>query len=690
MIVRLARRVLPALALGLALAADAQAQAKNLHWSLLDVQARLDADGDLRVVETHAMVFNGDWNGGERIFRLFPGQTLSLESVARIDADGTRHPLSQGGLSSVDEWSWTSPNVLRWRSRLPSDPPFENTQLLYELTYTLHGILQRRGSTYVLDHDFAFPDRQWPIQAFTLSLELDPVWKPEKPFPGTFREGALPPGRGFVVTVPLAYTGTGSPSAAAGVASPRLRLILWIAFFAAVLVLYFAWRSRDGALGRFAPHIPPESIDEEWLSQNLLALSPEEAGALWDEKIGAPEVAAVLARLASEKKISSEAEGKKLKMRLLVPMDRFSGYDHDLVRALFLGRQETDTDAIKAHYKSSGFDPASKIRSGLEAKLKRHPDFQDTSPAPSRWWTPALFAAGFALHLAAVLTKREEPGQLFSMAFVYLLVYGIGAACALAFQKRIEHVDASSAGFLWVPALLLLYAGLGLRDTARVSTLTVLGSLLVRLAVVNGVFNLARTRNGAHRIARRKALASARGYFVHELSRPAPRLKDEWFPYVVAFGLTSEADRWFKAHGGAAAAGSAGAWTGSSSGSSRSSSSEGWTGGGGAFGGAGASGSWAVAAGALAAGVSAPSSSGGGGGGGEAAGGSSGGGGGGGWYPPPPPQKVVLRTALINFFVEEISAKVSMGLPPREPETELAAYGKPAEGRYQVGRGNPA
>ncbi len=632
MIGGLFRRGLPAIAIGLALAAGAHA--KDLHWRALDVKARLDGNGDLHVVETHAMVFDGDWNGGERIFRVFPGQSLSLESVARIDPDGTRHPLSQGGLSSVDEWSWSSTNVLRWRSRLPSDPPFENAELVYELAYTLHGILVRQGAIYLLDHDFAFPDRQWPIQAFTLALELDPVWKPEKPLPGSFRRGVLPPGQGFVVTVPLAYTGAGRPDAAEGIASPRLRQALLALLCLAILFFYFSWRSRDRALGRFAPLTPPDSIDGAWLEKNLLNLSPEEAGALWDEKVGPPEVAAVLARLAAEKKIATEAQGKKLTMRLLVPMERLTGYDHDLVKALFLGKPETDTDAIKAHYKSSGFDPSSKIKPGLEAKLKSHPDFQDASAPPSRWPTAMLFLGGALLHVAAVVSGREEAGMLVGMAITYGLVYGIGVACAWAFQKRIDRVDAFSPVFLWVPVLLLWYAWAGLSAGGRASTLPVLGTLLLRLAVIHGVFNIAKTRNGARRIARRKALASARRYFAHELGRPQPRLKDEWFPYVVAFGLTSEADGWFKAHGRAAAASGAGAWSGSGSSSGSSSSSPsgsgGWTGGGGAFGGAGASGSWAVAAGALASGVAAPSSSGGSGGGGGG-GGSSGGGGGGGW-----------------------------------------------------------
>ncbi len=216
-------------------------------------------------------------------------------------------------------------------------------------------------------------------------------------------------------------------------------------------------------------------------------------------------------------------------------------------------------------------------------------------------------------------------------------MYGIGALCAWAYQKRVDRLDAWSPLFLWVPALLFWFAWMGVREGGRYPAIVVIGTLFLRLAVVSGVFFIAKTRNGPRRIARRKALASARRYFGGELHSPAPRLKDEWFPYVVAFGLTAEADQWFKAHGAAAAAatGAGTTWRGSSSGSGSSSSSSssggGWTGGGGAFGGAGASGTWAVAAGALAAGVASPSSSSGGGGGGGGGGGSSGGGGGGGW-----------------------------------------------------------
>ena len=64
------------------------AQTKELHWQSLDVRAHLDADGALHVRETQAIVFNGDWNGGERRFSIREGQRLTLERLIEKDASG--------------------------------------------------------------------------------------------------------------------------------------------------------------------------------------------------------------------------------------------------------------------------------------------------------------------------------------------------------------------------------------------------------------------------------------------------------------------------------------------------------------------------------------------------------------------------------------------------------------------------
>jgi uncharacterized membrane protein YgcG len=612
--------------LGLLLASAARGQEKKLHWRTMDVDARLDADGRLHVTERQAMVFTGDWNGGERIFRLRPGQSLKLEGVARVDrATGEKKALSQGDLSEVDRYGWKDPQTLRWRSRRPSDPPFAETEIDYEIAYTLSGILIKRGDAYVLDHDFAFPDRQGPIEKFSLDLELDSVWQPREPWPGKLTRGPIPPGQGVVVTLPLAHRGAGRPRAARTATTRGERLAISLILLAATAGLFVAFRRREASLGRFAPLPSPGAMNETWLEKNVFSLLPEEVGALWDEDIGAPEVAAVLARLTAERKIETKAEGKKLSLRRLVSLEHFSGYEKALVEALFLGGDETDTDRIKAHYRSKGFDPAEKIKKELEEKLAEHPDFQDSTPRPSRWPTAVSIAAGTLILVLLAVTKTEDPGSIIGLLIFHGIVYGIAVAMAYVFRRRVAGLDLHSIAILWAPLLFLYLSYKGIASENQTTLIHLVGLLLLRLGIVNGIFNVAKSRDGAKKIARRKTLTAA---------RREPRLDDRWYPWIIAFGLGKAADHWFRAYGPAPAAGSGGrgSFGSSSSSSSSSAGSPGsWTGGGGAFGGAGASASWAAAAGAIASGVASPGSGGSGGGGGGGGGGSSGGGGGGGW-----------------------------------------------------------
>jgi uncharacterized membrane protein YgcG len=202
---------------------------------------------------------------------------------------------------------------------------------------------------------------------------------------------------------------------------------------------------------------------------------------------------------------------------------------------------------------------------------------------------------------------------------------------AFAWRKRTAHLDAASLTFL-IPGLIVLGIGAGaafLHDWAPASEVAPglfasLGLALLPLAIWNSLLNNARSRESDGTIRKRRLLAAARTLLEKELQSANPRLKDEWLPYLLAFGLGTNVDRWFRSFGGATTRG----MTTMSTGGSGSSGGGGWSGGGGSFGGAGATGAWAVAATGLASGVSAPSSSGSSGGGG---GSSSGGGGGGGW-----------------------------------------------------------
>lgn len=611
-----------------------RADEKSLYWKNVGVDAMLDRDGRLHVVERQAIVFNGDWNGGYRRFDTRLGQDLAFESISRVDAGGSERALEKGNLDAVDHWDWVEGQV-RWRSRLPSDPPFENAEITYVLRYTLSKILQKRGDDWALDHNFIFPDRNERIEHFALDLRFDPAWRVTGENPFHLERESLMPGDNVVVTVFLQFAGSGEPAAVLRRLPFAVRSALAFFLLAAIVFFYVRFDAREKSLGRYEPLTPPSQIDREWLEQNLLIVKPEVAGAAWDDTTAAPEVGAILARLVSEGTLESRVEkggffrSDVLHLKLKVDRNSLDGYESALVESLFFSGDETDTQKVRDHYKSSGFDPVSRIREPLKQAAAevggRH------GSAPPVKWKPLVLLTVAAV---AVLVAGAFRGSLDTLVVaagsgVTIALFIVALVAAITYRKRVVGF-LGPAFWLLVPLLGATAGTLAILFNAPVGIVAATGLVLFDIALWGIVFNAAMSRESVERIAARKRLASARGYFENELRSESPRLEDSWYPYLIAFGLGANVDRWFRSFGGRTSSYSRSDFgaSGSNYSSSSSSSSSGWTGGGGAFGGAGASGAWAAAAAGIASGVAAPGSSSSGGGGG---GGSSGGGGGGGW-----------------------------------------------------------
>ncbi|MEO7793289.1 MAG: hypothetical protein ABIV06_00835 [Thermoanaerobaculia bacterium] len=640
-------RLAAALALSVSWALSAGAPAKELHWRSFEVEARLETDGTLAISEVQRMVMTGEWNGGERKFRLGDGQRLTLDRIVRLDPGGVGGTeLVAGDLDHLDRFDWTSSDTLRWRSRLPSDPPYDSSELDYRLDYRITGALRKIGErSFQLDHQFAFSDRDGVIERLVVHLTLAPEWRASSSLPSSWDLGPLAPGKAFVLTTDFTFEGEGLPANATPPQLPDwLRLAAVVAFVVGAQAFLWKTRRRDRALGRFAvqPHDP---LDGAWLEEHVFSLPPEVVGAMWDRVVGSAEVAATLARLTQEGKLKTAVQvsgrifrSENLHLELLADRSTLSDYETKLIDGLFGNESITDTESIRKRYRGTGFDPAAKIRAGVEERLKRVRGFAEGSPKPAWRPTGLLLLAGFALLLLTALGAASR-----------LLATPASGAIAICFFIGMALVVGAIPGFIGalvgqgrVGALAGPYFGLLLSQVAMAGTLWGLsslstahplhlaGGLLFALGLVRSQANVLATRESAESLLRRRELARARDFFEAQLASSQPQLEDRWFPYLLAFGLAPRMERWFRRFGGLAKS-SAASYSSMSGGSSASSASGsgGWSGGGGAFGGGGASATWAMAATAMSSGVSAPSSSGGSSGGGG--GGSSGGGGGGGW-----------------------------------------------------------
>ncbi len=626
---------------------EKQSFARSLYWQDMTVEATLTDEGRLLVREKQTIVFTGAWNGGERTFFIAPGQTFSFTGISRETNDGEIVPLKKGNLKRVDHWDWASADTLRWRSRLPGDPPFSATPLTFILEYRLgHILILQDDGSFRLNHDFAFPNRSGEIRNFRLTLHFGEQWLSDDS-PLIIEKQHIAPGHSVIYTTDLLHTDPGMvesyrkpliPINVAGAATkPAPGWLSWgggTLLLALLLLASAGFYRHERQARRFSAAISPDDIDEQWLEENVFSLLPETVGATWDKTTDGHEVAAVLARLVVEGKMTSRLEEHKLPifgfklpgtsilhLELQQSRSHFKDYERSLIDGFFIDGDATDTKKIRQYYRQLGkaFRPAEKIRWQLKQQVKKLTESAGNTDQ-TKWFYVALVALlGLVLIIInGFVHVQEVPFTVLGAIFG---VFGtiIGMILSQTYKSRSDRLLKRSIKAHLSPLLaVLLYTFLGLLG---ISALLTLGLVILYSTLIITLFALARTTDSAGGVALRQRLTAAREYLQKQLRQKNPAIKDEWFPYLLAFGLGPNVDKWTKQFSDRSGLSATGSTFHSSS-----SSGSGFTGGGGRFGGAGASGAWAVAATAL--GTSASSSSSGSSGGG---GGSSGGGGGGGW-----------------------------------------------------------
>lgn len=604
-----------------------RADGRTLTWTSLQVQATLEREGALYVSERHSMRFDGQWNGGERIFELRPLQALELESVSRMDpTDGGLRPLSPASGKSIGLHQYAfDGKTLRWRAREADDPPFADTELTYVIVYRLLYVVEREGDGWILSHDFAFPQRPGTIERYALDFDLDPVWTPRAEFSETLEREDLEPGESVVVTLPLVWGGQGQPmqafvppppktsSSSASVAPDTPQKEQRIAtttdktagvglFLLLAAALWYRLIHRDTRSGRYekAPAITPD-----WLEENLLPHRPEVVGAAWDNEAGNGEVAALIARMLSEKKIA-EVKAETPRLRLLVPRDSLSDYERKFVDALFVAGDEIDPETLRKVYAASGFDPASAIRGPLLTASRSLVG----KAATGDFLLPLFVGVGTYLTLQRLIPVSPEAEFIWRIGGAVLCI--LAAIIAAVYRSSL----AGRAGAALIPLPLILLVAFG---TSWASGLAGFGGFfVVAIAGLMVVFRVARWKGSASELQNRRNLPAAREYF-RRLLEAGGDIEERWVPYLLAFGLGDALDRWSVAAPDSRLTSPAAerrtfkvesqSNPGETVPSASAANATQFSSGGGGFGGAGASGGWSSAINSFAASVPAPSSS---------------------------------------------------------------------------------
>ena len=130
-----------------------------------------------------------------------------------------------------------------------------------------------------------------------------------------------------------------------------------------------------------------------------------------------------------------------------------------------------------------------------------------------------------------------------------VVLTGIGWIAGHQFRAYLEW-GRGAALLCLIPALtiaigvalyLWFYAGTG---AIELDSFTVFGIVAVALACIHSTINALKSRRSREAIAFRKALTAGRAFFIEELRKERPALRDEWYPWLLAFELGKQVDAW--------------------------------------------------------------------------------------------------------------------------------------------------
>lgn len=376
--------------------------AADVVWTRIDLDAKLDNDGRLRVVETHTMQVD---KGGFALFREFglgADQSIRFTALTRVDSDGSEHPLQDaevgedpgryryydrghayyripgmkdgGGLRFRFEYELVNAVAPSWGigadpGPLPEEPRFMNPwRRLDTLLADWREAWPDPPRRFRLDHDVLFPSRDGPgyqVRRVDYRLEYASAWRRVHP---EAELATVKDDDDYRVRVLFEYLAPGAPPAA----STRQAAMRWASVAALPAVGALLWLILLGvesfALRGGAP------VDRAFVAEHLLPLAPEQV-ARWTDQPPTPVGAeTVLSRLAAERKIAvaidprvDEDTPPVVRLRRLASPASLPEFEREVLKPLFPEGAETTSSRLEQIYGKEGLDPDRPVTSGLSA-----------------------------------------------------------------------------------------------------------------------------------------------------------------------------------------------------------------------------------------------------------------------------------------------------------------------------------
>jgi hypothetical protein len=550
------------------LGAGVPMSAADVVWTRIHLDAKLDDDGRLRVIETHEMQVE---KGGSKLFREFglgADQVIAFRSLTRVDSDGSEHPLQDaevgedpgryryydrghayyripemkdgGALSFRFEYELLNAVAPAWGIGADPGPLPEGPQLLqpWRRLRTLLADWKEAWPDprrrFRLDHDVLFPSRDGPgyhVRQMDYRLEYAGAWRRVHP------EAELATVKNddhYRVRVLFEYLGQGAPPAA----STREAATRWASVAALPVVGTLLWLMLLGAEAFTMRSGGP--VDRAFVAEHLLPLAPEEVARWTDQPVTPVGAETVLSRLASERKIAveiapqvDEESAPELRLRRLASPSSLPAFEREVLAPLFSEGAETTSERLREVHRKDGLDLDAVVRNGLAAaKLPTgKPRF-----SPIHVLTIPLGLLGLWLQLRFL---SHTDFVFFVLVFNVLVLI-----LARAWPRGWWYQGRPRRGLLVLPVLMTTaFLAFQFSVNRPLPAEAWAGGAILILACHATLLAQARMpATGAGLRVRR--LARIRGFAAAELRRPDPRLEDEWNHRLIALGLGGDIERW--------------------------------------------------------------------------------------------------------------------------------------------------